>query len=867
VKIMKLLKTGLLFTASCALSFLSVPSVVHADALDQYGGLTTVSLPGGGTGYFTIAEFGSRWMFVDPLGNAYFAKGADLTTDIGTTPGNQIPYIGIYAYDSASSTFSANLATPAAEDITPNDVVNVAGVTAHNVNDALYIGFARPFSMTYFNVNTLGVGGKIKWYYSATGGTWHLINGTGNPKLGSPLNGDGSYNLDTGNYIAPNANGFYVSGLTTGNLVQWWTASGYGGSWLLFPNDLTTTTVNGSAALYYIKGVVTQAFTTFPKAGQIVDLTNAYNANQMKYGVNGSSTSWTQRWYNRTVLRMRTWGLNLAPYDSYLMWLMGPTQPNTNRVPEIITWQISRDSMEGRYFGYTASTATKSVYQLNGSRSSPGCQVYPGVHPDVFDPVYVTNMNLRAAADNTTRIDAWTIAVDPEEADALFGFDAWNKHAHVGVVSLLDNPVHASGTDALGHAVTFADTNLYSKFAIADMLRYEYKGAGDSIPVFTISSDVMSYYNTYIVSGGSAATTALANLNTAWGMSYSRWTSNGGWGTGTGFMDEAGSSATNLVSHITHGCSGLFPSTFHTTPAAIATDINAFEVLSANKYGSIMHAAVYAQAPNTMVALFIYQPPTEVAAALGPYVDFAEIAPQPISSGQGGPYTIYQEGIRIYNALQKPVIYHDYHSANADSPMTFGGTITGLTYSGGQTQITWTGVPYEMRFSWTPEFPGSTSAPCTAPRTAVKANWKTIWVTGDYTHCTSIGQPVRGYFGNYWVGNFDQSDTQAARATAIVNEYINFNALQGSDGKYFNAGVSHWAWNDDSAMSGSEWYDFGFVTAWDNAYDGIEAMHAVSRDSSGYVVGGEARDHGNMIAPLSSYLLSLNDSSNLPGVE
>ena len=825
--------------------------------LDQYGGYTGLHTKP--TGFFTTAQFGSRLMLVDPLGNAYYAKGADLTTDIGTTPGNQIPYIGIYAYDSASSTFSANLATPAAEDITPNDVVNVAGVTAHNVNDALYIGFARPFSMTYFNVNTLGVGGKIQWYYSASGGAWHPINGTGNPKTASALNGDHSYNLDIGNYLVPNANGFYTAAGPTGNLVQWWTASGFGASYLFFPANLVKTVVNGSASLYYIKGVVTQAFTTSPKAGQIVDLTNAYNANQMKYGVNGSSTSQIQRWYNRTMLRMQAWGLNLAPYDSNRLWLMGPANP-TNRMPEIVTWQLSGDSMEGRYFGFTSSTATKNIYQ------GTGCSIYPGKHPDVFDPAYTTNMNARAAVNKTHFIiDAWTIAIDPEEADWIFGFGSYFKHAHIGAVVVFGNPQHPTGTDPLGKPITYAYPNLYSKYAVADMLRYEYKGAGDPIPAFTISSDVMGYYNTYIVSGGSAATTALANLNAAWSMSYTRWTSNGGWGTGTGFMDEAGTSVTNLVSHITHGCSGLFPISFHSTPAAIATDLTAFEVLATAKYGTVMHAAVHAQAPNTMIALFIYQPPTEVAAGIGPYIDFAEISPGPVPAQYGG-NTIYQEGVRIYNALQKPVIYHDYHSSNPDSPMTFGGTITGLTYSGGQTQITWTGVPYEMRFSWTPEFPGSTSAPCTAPRTAVKANWKTIWVTGDYTHCTSVGQPVRMSAADYWVGNFNQSDTQGLKAAAIVNEYTNYNALQGSDGKYFNAGVSHWAWNDDSAMSGSEWYDFGFVTAWDNAYDGIEAMHAVSRDSSGYVVGGEARDCGNFIGPLSAYLVGLNNYSNLPGL-
>ena len=476
ISVMKKFTVGLLFTASCAVSFLSVNSAVHAHVLDQYAGFTTVSFPGGGTGYFAIAKFGSRWMFVDPLGNAYFAKGADLTKDVGTSPGNQIPYTGIYAYDAASSTFSVNLSTPAAENITPNDVLNVAGVTAHNVNDALYIGFARPFSMTYFNVNTLGVGGKIKWYYSAAGGTWKLINGIGNPKAASALNGDGSYNLDVGNYIVPNSNGFYTANGPTGNLVQWWTASGSGASYLFFPGDLATTTVNGSTALYYIKGVVTQAFTTSPKAGQIVDLTNMYNATQMKYGVNGDNPSQIQRWYNRTVLRMQAWGLNLAPYDSNRLWQMGPANP-TNRVPEIITWQLSGDSMEGRYYGYTNSTAAKNVYD------GTGCGVYQGKQADVFDPNYKINMYDRARVDAPgTPIDKWTVGIDPEEADWVFGFGSHWKHAHVAFVILIDDPYKSNGTDPLGHTVAYANPTLYSKYALADDLRYEYKASGDPIP-------------------------------------------------------------------------------------------------------------------------------------------------------------------------------------------------------------------------------------------------------------------------------------------------------------------------------------------------------------------------------------------------
>src|ERR1019366_973375 len=204
-----------------------------------------------------------------------------------------------------------------------------------------------------------------------------------------------------------------------------------------------------------------------------------------------------------------------------------------------ITWQLSGDSMEGRYFGYTASTATKNIYE------GTGCGIYVGQHPDVFDPVYTTDMNARAAGSkNAYTIDAWTIAVDPEEADWIYGFGSNWKHGHIGFVTILDNPQHPTGHDPLGSPMSYADPNLYSKYALADFLRYEYKGAGDPIPAFTVTSNVMAYYNTYVADSSGATATALANLNSAWSMSYTKWISNGGWGSGSGFMDESSNDTT-----------------------------------------------------------------------------------------------------------------------------------------------------------------------------------------------------------------------------------------------------------------------------------------------------------------------------------
>ncbi|MGH9450967.1 MAG: putative Ig domain-containing protein, partial [Terriglobia bacterium] len=45
---------------------------VFEQPLDEYGGLINMPSPNGGTGYFRVERFGSRWTFVDPLGNAFW---------------------------------------------------------------------------------------------------------------------------------------------------------------------------------------------------------------------------------------------------------------------------------------------------------------------------------------------------------------------------------------------------------------------------------------------------------------------------------------------------------------------------------------------------------------------------------------------------------------------------------------------------------------------------------------------------------------------------------------------------------------------------------------------------------------------------
>ena len=847
--------------AAISLGIFSIlPTVTCADSLDQYGAFTSLHVTP--TGYFTKAQFGNRWLFVDPLGNAYFGKAVDLINDVGESWGNVIKYTTVYAYDKSTTTYSLNLNVKA-EDLFPNDVVNDHGATITAHDDTIYIGYGRPFNDTYFNVSTLGQGGKIQWYYSTGNGSWNLINGSGNPAGASKLNSDGSYNLDTGNWIVPDSNGFYNSNYQpNGNLVTWWKAVYASGGYTFFPSDFAPTTLpNDSSSLYYIKGVVTTAFATAPKVAQLYDETFLYNAVPIKYSSQSGPTDYLQNWFAATIQRMRAWGLNLAGDYSDRYWEEAPLNPN-NRYPEIQTYQMSGDSMELRYF---PSQEVKGIY--DGGECNGG-GIYPGVQPDVFDPLYASNMStdaVRAIVGNSIN-DPWTVAINPEEADYLFGLDSNFNHENAVFAVIAANPYHPTGTDPLGNAVTYTDTHLYSKYALRDYLRYAYKDPSDPLLPFTINSNVLGY-TTYSKSPSGLELTALHNLNAAWGTHYTTWDTTGSgdadstgnaWSTGTGFMDEAGmTNAWGIFQYITNGCSGLYYKDFATpSKPAIATDFTSFLGFFTQRYASVLHNAVNAVTPRTLIALFIYDPPAVVAQELSSYVDALEVSPSydPVNSMQ-----------RIMDNFNGPLIYHDYQQSNLDSPIDYGGAITAVTYDGTNTTIKFdNGVPYEMRFAMAPQFPDSSGCPA-YPRT-VSAQWTTILVAGDYSGCLQPGQQVRMNADSSWVGHYQQGDSQAIRAQDMVTQYNEFINQSRSDGVYDIAGVSHWGWWDDSQLDGSEQGQFGLVTQWDNAYDGVEDQVAAAKDANGRFIGGEARNYGNAISTLSAFWNRLNNSSNLPGI-
>jgi hypothetical protein len=100
--------------------------------------------------------------------------------------------------------------------------------------------------------------------------------------------------------------------------------------------------------------------------------------------------------------------------------------------------------------------------------------------------------------------------------------------------------------------------------------------------------------------------------------------------------------------------------------------------------------------------------------------------------------------------------------------------------------------------------------------------WGTGACTGDYDFCT-----------------------QAERGTGYQNLVNNYWNTQAADGTYPVIGLDWWEWADK--VVGGENMNFGLVSLYDNAYDGLENQTATGADSWGYRTEREPRNHGNFL--------------------
>ncbi len=298
---------------------------------------------------------------------------------------------------------------------------------------------------------------------------------------------------------------------------------------------------------FWMLGVFAVDLNTDTSAG------TAYTLN--KYGSRSA-------WGLQAVRRLQSWGFNAAAeYAS--AYVVPVNHDGSYETGDPLPWvDILRPAYYSlrNYGGYAPAPVKDLVAGLDAEYTN-----YRGDSlPDVFDPGFAVYAQKLAAA-NTSPVEAqsgWLIGTATDDLDDLWGFGpgpdlpAARQTSNIGWLALCTNFAQSSNPK-LGE--TYADTKVYTKFALRDWLESKYG--------------------------------TIAALNAAWGSNYTTFDDAGGYGVGAGLLDEDGRNP----------WVGRDDVALSTAAPQVRADLNAFLAIYAQKYFSIVSAALRSARPNQLV--------------------------------------------------------------------------------------------------------------------------------------------------------------------------------------------------------------------------------------------------------------------------
>jgi hypothetical protein len=271
---------------------------------------------------------------------------------------------------------------------------------------------------------------------------------------------------------------------------------------------------------------------------------------------------------------------------------------------------------------------TKDVmYGVNKSMYTGWVAPFADVHDPNFSDFVNRYVSLHAASYASYWSSPYTIGFTADDRDDLFGFAAGpeiraNTHPHLGWLILVTN-FQQSSNSTLNPPQTYNDRKVYSKYALRDQL--------------------VAKYGT------------IAALNAAWGSSYTTFDSAGGWGTGTGLLDEDGHHA--WVPRDYDALTGA--------SAAMVIDLDNCLLEWARTYFRITSSAIRQSSPSNAL---LFGPPAvnsegvtrkQILQAAGEYVDVlnAVIMSQ----------TALEKTAQYFG--DKPIVAYELTAANPDSAL------------------------------------------------------------------------------------------------------------------------------------------------------------------------------------------------------
>ena len=350
--------------------------------------------------------------------------------------------------------------------------------------------------------------------------------------------------------------------------------------------------------------------------------TNTRDRIAAKYG---GGSGWFNNWRVNTTRRLKRWGFNtLAEYQHWGMRPGVPRDPNPEQMPYIHIIKPAAVALDNRYnrcAGPVKDLIVGTDAHYDGWRGAQSL--------DFFDPTWDT------CADGWMRLDdglvfgdignPWMLGISMDDADHLLGFGpgpeipAPRLHPHLGWIALVTNFQQSSSP----WVSNYADHKVYTKYALSDFLAGRYG--------------------------------TVAALNAAWGSNYTTFATAGGYGVGSGLLDENGR----------HSWVGTWSDEMATATAGVRADLSDFLYLYAQRYFKTLATKMREYAPQHLV----FGPASlngwgaltrkEILRAAGESVDVLQAA---VGSQEALELTARYAG-------NKPIVTWDSFVANRDSAL------------------------------------------------------------------------------------------------------------------------------------------------------------------------------------------------------
>jgi hypothetical protein len=389
---------------------------------------------------------------------------------------------------------------------------------------------------------------------------------------------------------------------------------------------------------------------------QGVVLNNVVNA---KYAA-GFTTNPTLNWALQSVRRMQSWGFNTIAEDAVAWTLPVAVHSDWPTVDNTIPVKMPFVAIASpSWYSYTNANnwASGPVKDLIAGVKSTVYTGYRSHSADFWDP------NFAQWFQNSLINDYWVhqaysgpnkdylISITVDDTDFLQGFGAGHDfpttnngaislgydQPHLGWIILVTAPTQSSSAY---FGLTYTNQTVYAKQELSNWLSARYSGS-------------------------------IASLNTAWGSQYSSFGSSGGWGVGTGLLDEDGTCPAKIsICWVPADALGLSGAT-----APMQKDLDDFLLHHAQKYFSTIKSSLQAQAPGvlyngpTVLGTYGTPPRRQILQAAGAYVDLLPLASVPPICSNCTDVQQRVDFVAQYGG-DKPWLNWEGYQAKADSYMS-----------------------------------------------------------------------------------------------------------------------------------------------------------------------------------------------------